>query len=90
MLMGYSGSSANSFVSAYYSWLFSGISTSTRPMLIKAGTLNFPHNRWGDYSYTCVDPADDWNIWTVQEYTFQTQQFNYPWATWIMQVDRNH
>lgn len=26
-----------------------------------------PH-RWGDYSFTCVDPNDDSTIWTVQEY----------------------
>lgn len=25
-------------------------------------------NRWGDYSYTCVDPDDDQTLWTFQEY----------------------
>ncbi len=25
-------------------------------------------NRWGDYSYTSLDPCDDMTIWTVQEY----------------------
>ncbi|MBI1827759.1 MAG: hypothetical protein HY287_07765 [Planctomycetes bacterium] len=25
-------------------------------------------NRWGDYSATVVDPADDLTIWTIQEY----------------------
>lgn len=25
-------------------------------------------NRWGDYSFTCVDPTDDMTLWTIQEY----------------------
>jgi hypothetical protein len=25
-------------------------------------------NRWGDYSHTMVDPTDDLNFWTIQEY----------------------
>ena len=24
--------------------------------------------RWGDYSYTMVDPLDDMTVWTIQEY----------------------
>jgi hypothetical protein len=27
-----------------------------------------PVQRWGDYSFTCVDPADNMTLWTVQEY----------------------
>jgi hypothetical protein len=42
--------------------------------LLKAGedyyykTFGGARNRWGDYSYTCVDPADDKVFWTIQEY----------------------
>ena len=25
--------------------------------------------RWGDYSYTAVDPLDQMTMWTIQEYT---------------------
>lgn len=25
-------------------------------------------NRWGDYSATCVDPSNDTDLWTIQEY----------------------
>ncbi|MFH1831442.1 MAG: hypothetical protein ABH827_01435 [bacterium] len=28
--------------------------------------------RWGDYSYTCVDPTDDMTMWTIQEYCAST------------------
>jgi hypothetical protein len=31
-----------------------------------------PH-RWGDYSYTCVDPNDDMTMWTVQEWSAFSQ-----------------
>ena len=24
--------------------------------------------RWGDYSYTSLDPSDDMSIWTIQEF----------------------
>jgi hypothetical protein len=27
-----------------------------------------PINRWGDYSYTCLDPDDDMTMWTIQEF----------------------
>ncbi|MCL4543857.1 MAG: hypothetical protein M1118_04535, partial [Chloroflexi bacterium] len=26
------------------------------------------YNRWGDYSFTSLDPCDDMTMWTVQEY----------------------
>jgi hypothetical protein len=31
-------------------------------------TFGGGRNRWGDYSYTCVDPVDDDVFWTIQEY----------------------
>jgi hypothetical protein len=27
-----------------------------------------PANRWGDYTYTSLDPCDDMTLWTTQEY----------------------
>ena len=40
------------------------------PVLYTASTTayNAPYNRWGDYSYTSVDPADDMTLWTIQEF----------------------
>jgi hypothetical protein len=49
--------------------------TSTPVVTDQSTFLYNPHNetigtaRWGDYSYTSVDPADDMTMWTVQEYT---------------------
>jgi hypothetical protein len=31
--------------------------------------------RWGDYSYTSVDPCDDMTLWTVQEYASSLNQY---------------
>jgi hypothetical protein len=44
------------------------------PLIFAAGggtyfkTFNGPANRWGDYSSTQVDPVNDRDFWTVQEY----------------------
>src|SRR5262249_17672638 len=43
-------------------------------------------NRWGDYSATCVDPANDSDFWTVQEYAVphvgSVTNRSGQWATW--------
>ncbi len=36
-------------------------------------------NRWGDYSATCVDPVNDYNFWTIQEYAELPEN---TWGTW--------
>ncbi|MCE9557789.1 MAG: hypothetical protein K8R88_02445 [Armatimonadetes bacterium] len=44
------------------------------PQILQAGAGNYQQdfgsgrNRWGDYSMTVVDPADDQTFWTFQEY----------------------
>lgn len=38
-------------------------------------------NRWGDYSFTAVDPTDDMTMWTFQEYTSAAN-------TWAVRVVR--
>ncbi|NOX87219.1 MAG: PKD domain-containing protein [Chlorobi bacterium] len=36
-------------------------------------------NRWGDYTATCVDPENDVDFWTIQEYAASPQN---TWGTW--------
>ncbi len=36
---------------------------------------NNPIERWGDYSYTCVDPDDDMTMWTIQEWCSSPNYF---------------
>jgi hypothetical protein len=42
--------------------------TSTTNYNAETCTTAAPYQRWGDYSYTCVDPSDDMTMWSVQEY----------------------
>lgn len=64
----FSGSSASSYIGAYYSWRLSSSAMPGLPLAIQTGVTNFPSDRWGDYSATALDPTDDWSFWTVQEY----------------------
>ena len=34
-----------------------------------------PPRRWGDYSYTSVDPLDDMTMWTIQEFCNATNSY---------------
>ena len=44
-------------------------------------------NRWGDFSTTVVDPADDLSFWTIQEYaSTATDGYLGRWGTWWAQV----
>ena len=40
------------------------------------------NQRWGDYSYTCVDPVDDMTMWTFQEYC----NANNSWGVRVIQL----
>jgi hypothetical protein len=56
---------------------------------LKAGEKQFEYYgggkiRWGDYSATSVDPANDTDFWTIQEYvkTSQPVTLRDRWGTW--------
>ncbi len=78
--MGFSGSSASEYASTYYT----GRSPSdppgmmAPPVLYRAGQapLNVidgaGRNRFGDYSFTSIDPQDDQTFWTIQEFAHST------------------
>lgn len=34
-----------------------------------------PYSRWGDYSMTSIDPADDMTIWSIQEFCNATSSY---------------
>ena len=76
MLVGYSSFSSNQYPSANYGYhAFTDGPTVTEPTYkYKAGvgpyykTGGAGDNRWGDYSATWVDPVNDGDFWTVQEY----------------------
>jgi hypothetical protein len=55
--------------------------------VLKAGAATYERKRWGDYSATVIDPADD-TFWTFQEYIAAPGGglFN-RWGTWWGQID---
>jgi len=74
--LGFTGSSTSTYPGCYYTGRL-GTDPSGQvatPVQYRAGNNNYELtfgggvNRWGDYSLTSVDPADDTTIWTIQEY----------------------
>ena len=50
-------------------------------MFTGTGSQTGTNGRWGDYSYTSIDPSDGMSFWTVGEYYATTSAFN--WRTRI-------
>ncbi len=90
-VMGFSGVAATEFVGAYFTGRLNGEAAGSMGSvtLIKAGAAAYQRldgsgrNRWGDYSYTSLDPADDMSLWTIQEYASATVNL---WGTWVAQA----
>lgn len=93
LLMGFSQFSSDSFASAGYAFRAASdpAGTMREPVIYKAGegyyekTLGGARNRWGNYSNTQVDPSNDRDFWTIQEYAMQpvgTGTDSGRWGTW--------
>jgi len=67
MVAGFSGSSINEFVVAYFTGKSKDGATPSQPIRFFAGKGPCRAVRWGDYSSTTLDP-DGLTIWTIQEY----------------------
>jgi hypothetical protein len=90
--IGFSGSSASEYASAFYTMRKSSDTPGTmRPVsLLKSGEAPYyktlssfpPENRWGDFSATCVDPVDNVSFWTLQEYAETPSAGRSMWGTW--------
>ena len=90
LLLGFSRFSGASFGSAAYAFRAGTdpVNTTQPPVVFKPGISTYEkrdgsgRNRWGDYSSTVVDPANDTSFWTIQEYALGSNQ----WGTWWAQV----
>lgn len=90
VLVGYSRFSGSQYASANYSFRY-GVDpahTLQADTVLKAGeapyakTYGGTRNRWGDYSSTVVDPVNDTDMWTLQEYAWTAGGGFDRWATW--------
>jgi len=94
--IGFSGSSTIEYAGGYYTILRPTLQPpfyAAEPVaLLKSGdapyykTLSKLDNRWGDFSATVVDPADDVTFWTLQEYAkvpvLSGSTLVSQWGTW--------
>jgi hypothetical protein len=78
--VGYTIAGATSFASAGTSGRLAGDALDTLQAINTYGPGTAAYNpsfdsgaagfrRWGDFSYTSLDPCDDMTLWTIQEYT---------------------
>jgi hypothetical protein len=102
ILLGYSQFASNQYPSAGYSLHYrtDAAGTMRDPVVYKAGedyynkTFGSGRNRWGDYSATQVDPSNDRDLWTLQEYAMLrtgtddglTGSNSSRWSTWWAKV----
>ncbi|HYV31408.1 MAG TPA: hypothetical protein VEO53_09920, partial [Candidatus Binatia bacterium] len=90
VLIGYSRFSASQFPSANYAFHSSfpdGPGSLRGEVFLKAGEAKFfvnnaGINHWGDWSATVVDPINDTEFWTIQEYASAPVAGTDRWGTW--------
>jgi uncharacterized delta-60 repeat protein/uncharacterized repeat protein (TIGR01451 family) len=90
VLLGFSRFSPSQYASANYAFRGSGDPTNTMQAdyVLKAGeapyfkTFGGFANRWGDFSSTVVDPLNDTDMWTIQEYASTPFGAFSRWGTW--------
>ncbi len=86
-VMGFTGSHAGQYAACYYTGrkYSDPAGEMAAPVQYKEGTGpqnnidGYGRNRWGDYSYTTLDPSDQMTFWTIQEYGHG----NNIWGTYV-------
>jgi hypothetical protein len=91
MVAGFSGSHSNSFIGAFYSYRAADGTTANNAATLDSGRGPYLNSgRWGDYSYTTLDPVDRLTFWTVQQYADDTNVHpNNVWGTIISEIIPN-
>ncbi len=90
IMIGYGSFSAEQYAAGSYSFRFADDPPNTlrNRYQFKEGlapyykTYGGDRNRWGDYTTTCIDPSDDLDFWTLQEYADLPGGGYDRWGTW--------
>ncbi len=88
VVIGFTGSSSSQYAGCYVTGRKASDPTGqTGPVVqLKAGEASYNDggnpSRWGDYSLTGVDPTNDLDFWTIQEYA----RSGNIWGTWIAKI----
>jgi hypothetical protein len=93
-LIGYSSFSSGQYASADYSYRTTcdAVNTLESDYIYKVGEASYyktyggSNNRWGDYTGTCVDPSNDLDMWTLQEYATTASGGYDRWSTYWAKV----
>lgn len=87
VVVGFTSASENQYLSASYSYRLVTDSATKFRQVVNYEESNSAYNlpwenyqqrgcrRWGDYSFTSLDPNDDMTIWTIQEYCDSTDSW---------------
>jgi hypothetical protein len=100
VVFGFSEAESDDYVDAGYTFRLAGDPAGTMrdPVIFKEGedyyskTFSGTRNRWGDYSHTVVDPVNDRDLWTMQEYarlrvgTTGQGSNDSRWGTWWAKI----
>lgn len=94
ILIGYGSFSEEQYASASYSFRTAEdpLNTLRERYQFKDGlapyykTFGGNRNRWGDYTATCVDPVNDLDFWTLQEYA-ELPSGQDEWGVWWAKVN---
>lgn len=76
VLLGFTEFESDDYADAGYAFRLGGDAAGTMrdPVIYKEGedyyqkTFSGTRNRWGDYSHAVIDPVNDRDLWTLQEY----------------------
>ncbi|MEW6249688.1 MAG: hypothetical protein AB1716_03515, partial [Planctomycetota bacterium] len=90
VVMGFTGSSGSQYPGCYYTGRRASDPPGEMapPVQYQAGQAaynlldTYGRNRWGDYSYTTLDPVDSVSLWTIQEYVHGTNI----WGTYVARL----
>ncbi|MCD4730451.1 MAG: choice-of-anchor J domain-containing protein [Bacteroidales bacterium] len=94
VMIGYGSFSTGQYASASYSFRYADDPPNTLRdrYQYKDGlapyykTFGGNRNRWGDYTSTCVDPVNDLDFWTLQQYA-ELPGSQDEWGTWWAKVN---
>lgn len=101
VMLGFSEFESDDYADSGYAFRLGGDPAGTMrdPVIYKEGedyyqkTFSGTRNRWGDYSHSLVDPVNDRDLWTLQEYarlrvgTTGTGSNDSRWGTWWAMVN---
>ena len=85
-----SGARSNEYYGTFY-WVKPSAGSFSETKMLTPGGGKFTEDRWGDYTYTSIDPVgggEDF-VWTVQQHSiFPVQEDNYVFfGTVISKID---